>query len=250
MFLMKRAGRHLLCLSLAGVCVVAASGCGNDGNEVPADAVAKVGDTVITKEQFDHAYANAAKVEAEAQQGGLAVVPDPPKYTKCLATLNKAVAKMEHPPQVYEREVYCKESYKRLKTQAMQFLIQSQWVLQEAEDQDLTATDAEIRKAFEEQKKSFPKEKDYRKFLASSGGSEQDVLFRLKLNLLQGKLAAAIQKDQEAQQDFYTDFSEKHKKETRCADGFVVDMCSNAPEVRTNTVPVPGISAAPAAPAP
>jgi foldase protein PrsA len=206
---MKRAGRHLVCLSLAAVCAVAASGCGND---VPAGAVAKVGDTVITKEQFDHAYARAA--QTQAQQGGPAVAPDPPRYKKCVASLNKAVARMENRPQVYELEASCKQHYERLKTQAMQSLIQSQWVLQEAEDRDLTVTGAAVRKEFEEQKKaSFPKEKDYRKFLKASGSSEQDILFRIKLGELQSKLTVAIQKDQEKVSDEdVEEYYEKNKK--------------------------------------
>ena len=52
----------------------------------------------------------------------------------------------------------------------MQFLIQAEWVQQEAEERDVKVTDAEVKKSFEDQKKqAFPKEADYQKFLKTSG---------------------------------------------------------------------------------
>ena len=180
-------------LSLAGICAVAATGCG--GDDVPSDAVAKVGNVVITKQAFDHWYASAAK--SQAQQGGPAVPPDPPNYTKCVDAL-KAAAPKGSKPDDSDLKKQCKQSYDQLKQQVMQFLIQSQWVQQEAEEQDVKVSGKEVRTLFEDQKKqAFPKEKDYEKFLRTSGATEQDILFRIKLDALQNKLTAKIQKEQE-----------------------------------------------------
>jgi foldase protein PrsA len=181
-------------LSLAGICAVAATGCG--GSDVPSDAVARVGNTVITKQQFDHWYRSAAK--SQAQQGGPAVAPDPPRYAKCVAALRKAQPKGAEAPADAELKKQCRQSYTQLKQQVMQFLIQSQWVQQEAEDQGVSVSGKEVRTLFEDQKKqAFPKERDYRKFLRTSGATEQDILFRIKLDALQNKLTEKIQKDQE-----------------------------------------------------
>ena len=77
----------------------------------------------------------------------------------------------------------------------MQFLIQAEWVQQEAEDRDVKVTDAEVKKSFEDQKKqAFPKEADYKKFLKDSGMSEEDILFRVKLDMLQTKLTQKVTK--------------------------------------------------------
>ena len=180
-------------LSLAGICAVAATGCG--GDDVPSDAVAKVGNVVITKQAFDHWYASAAK--SQAQQGGPAVPPDPPNYTKCVDAL-KAAAPKGSKPDDSDLKKQCKQSYDQLKQQVMQFLIQSQWVQQEAADQDVKVSSKEVQTLFEDQKKqAFPKEKDYEKFLRTSGATEQDILFRIKLDALQNKLTAKIQKEQE-----------------------------------------------------
>jgi foldase protein PrsA len=184
--------RLLAGASLAGLCVVAAAGCG--GDDVPSDAVARVGDTIITKQHFDHWYASAAK--GQQQQGGPSVAPDPPTYAKCVAAL-KAQQPKGSKSKDSDLEKQCKTSYDQLKQQVMQFLIQSQWVQQEAADQDVKVSGTEVKRLFEDQKKqAFPKEKDYKKFLSQSGASEQDILFRIKLDALQNKLTAKIQKEQ------------------------------------------------------
>jgi foldase protein PrsA len=181
-------------VSLAAITAIAASGCGS--SDVPSDAVAKVGNTVITKEQFDHWYESAAK--SQAQQGGPAAPPDPPNYTKCIAALKEAQPKGAEAPADAELKKQCRQGYDQLKQQVMQFLIQSQWVQQEAEDQDVSVSGKEVRTLFEDQKKqAFPKEREYKKFLRTSGATEQDILFRIKLDALQNKLTEKIQKDQE-----------------------------------------------------
>ena len=75
----------------------------------------------------------------------------------------------------------------------MQFLIQAEWVEQEAEEQDIKISDKEIERALEDQKKqAFPNDKQYEEFLASSGMTEEDVLFRVKLSQLQQKLTEKV----------------------------------------------------------
>ena len=75
--------KSILALAVVGLGATAFAGCGND---VPAGAVAKVGDSTITQDEFDKWLNTAAKGTA---QGGTAVVPDPPDYTKCVAAKAK-----------------------------------------------------------------------------------------------------------------------------------------------------------------
>src|SRR5215210_9247069 len=85
--------KSILALAVAGLGVAAFAGCGND---VPAGAVAKVGDSTITQDEFDKWLNTAAKGNA---QGGAAVVPDPPDFTKCAAAKAKTpVPKGEKEP--------------------------------------------------------------------------------------------------------------------------------------------------------
>ncbi|MEJ7714891.1 MAG: hypothetical protein WKF40_03955 [Thermoleophilaceae bacterium] len=64
--------RSLATVALTTACAAVVAGCGSD---VPANSVAKVGDSNITKEEFNRWLKNAASGQS---QGGTAVVPDAP----------------------------------------------------------------------------------------------------------------------------------------------------------------------------
>ena len=193
-------------MAAIGLSALAISACGND---VPSGAVATVGDETITQDEFDKWLNTAARGQA---QGGAAAVPDPPDFEKCVA------AKKKQPlPQGQERpsdatlKKQCRTEYDTLKTEVMQFLIQAEWVQQEAEEQDVKVSDKEIKQSFEDQKKqAFPNDKAYKEFLETSGMSEEDILFRVKLDQLQQKLTAKITQD--AKKVTEADISEYYDK--------------------------------------
>ena len=189
---MTRASTHSLLVAAAAVLGVAIlAGCGND---VPTGAVAKVGDSTISQEDFDKWLTTAAS--SQTQTGGTATVPDPPDFEKCVAAKEKVpVPQGQAKPTESALKKQCKTEYDTLKREVMQFLIQAEWVQQEAEKQDIKVSDAEIKRSFEDQKKaSFPTDKAYAQFLKTSGMSEEDILFRVKLNELQTKLTQKITK--------------------------------------------------------
>jgi foldase protein PrsA len=201
--------KSILALAAATLGVAAFTGCGND---VPAGAVAKIGDATITQDEFDKWLNTAARGNA---QGGAAVVPDPPDYTKCVAAKSKTpVPKGQKEPTDDALKKQCKSEYDQLKREVMQFLIQAEWVQQEAADQDIKVTDAQIKKSFEDQKKqAFPNDKQYKEFLASSGMSEQDILFRVKLDQLQQKLTQKVTEDaKKVSDEDISAYYEKNKK--------------------------------------
>ena len=75
--------RRLISLLAAAVALpVAIAGCGND---VPSGAVAKIDDTVIKKEEFDHWLQAAAKGQQPPGTGGEVVIPEPPDFEECIA---------------------------------------------------------------------------------------------------------------------------------------------------------------------
>jgi hypothetical protein len=182
------------------VCVLALAGCGGDsdgGDEksekpaapqraaqpegLPAEAVARVGDAVITKTTAAH------WIEAARRQ-----------------------------------EPGC-GSKKRCREQAMQFLVSAQWLLQESERLGVTASDTEVRRAFEEDKReAFPREKDYREFLETSGRTEADLLFQVRLSVLTNKLQkktegrGAKRRRQQRLETFVTRFQRAYKSKTTC----------------------------------
>ena len=199
----------LLPLAALAVGLAVLSGCGSD---VPSGAVAKVGDATITQEEFDKWLSTAAKGNA---QGGTAAVPDPPDYEKCVAAKAKTpVPKDQKKPTDDALKKQCKSEYDALKKEVMQFLIQAEWVQQEAADQDIKVTDAQIKKSFEDQKKqAFPNDKQYTQFLASSGMTEEDILFRVRLDQLQQKLTQKVTEDaKKVSDEDLSAYYEKNKK--------------------------------------
>ena len=87
----------------------------------------------------------------------------------------------------------CEQEFDSLKQQVMQFLISAEWIQQEADARDIEVTDEEVQKQFEDQKnQSFPNEKDYQQFLKTSGQTEEDLLFRVKLDVLSNKVREEI----------------------------------------------------------
>ncbi|MFL5780956.1 MAG: peptidyl-prolyl cis-trans isomerase [Thermoleophilaceae bacterium] len=203
----------LLAAALAVALIVA--GC---GDSVPKDAVAKVGDTSITKAQFQHWLEAAARQQSQSEPGqpaSQATVPDPPNFTRCVAEKQKQkVPKGAQPPPVAQLKSQCKQQYDGLKNQTMQFLISAQWLEQEAKSRGVKATPAQVRKTFEDQKKqAFPKEADYQKFLKTSGRTESDLLFQVRLSVLTNALQAkVVEKAGKVSDQQVKDYYDKNKK--------------------------------------
>jgi foldase protein PrsA len=181
----------LIPLALITGAAIALVACGND---VPPNAVAKVGDETITQDEFDKWVETAVKSQA---QGTAAVIPDPPDFTKCVAAKKKGPTQAGQAKQTdAQLKKQCETEYDTLKGQVMQFLIQAEWVVQEAEKRNIKVSDKAVRKSFEDQKKqAFPTDKAYKQFLKTSGMTEADILFRVKLSQLQEKLTQKVTED-------------------------------------------------------
>jgi foldase protein PrsA len=174
----------LIVLALMSAAVVlVVTGCGGG---VPSDSVATVGGTTIKKDEFNHWLSIAARQQVAPGSSAKPAVPDPPNYTNCVATLQKQPApKGQQKPSAAALKAQCKQQYEGLKSQVMQFLIQSQWLLQEANSRNLTAKPATVQKQLDDQiKQSFPKRADFDKFLKTSGMTMNDLLFRVKVDVL------------------------------------------------------------------
>ena len=188
---MMRAVRVSLALCAFFVPAALVAGCGG----VPGNAVATVDGTTIEKESFDHWLSVAAK--SGGQQG--AAVPDPPEYTKCVAAKRKLqpAKPAKGQPKVTTKQLrdQCKQEYQALRDQVMQLLVSFEWIEGEAEAMNIKLSDAEVKKSFDKQRKQqFPKDADYKKFLKDSGQSEQDILQRVRLELLSNKIRDKIVK--------------------------------------------------------
>jgi len=198
-------------ISLAAVVGVGATfaACGG----VPGNAVATVDGEAVNKEEFSHWMAVAAKSTGQAN----AAVPDPESgYAKCVATKRKATpAPAKGQPKVTHAQLktQCKTEYEQLRNQVLQLLISFKWIQGEADSMNVKVTDAEVKKSFDEQKKqSFPKEADYQKFIKTSGQTQEDILQRVKLDLLSNKIRDKVTKGKDQVSDkAIADFYNKNK---------------------------------------
>ena len=190
------------------ILAVAGTGFFAHGGE-PGDAVATVDGQAIERQEFDH------WVTIAASSSGSAVPPDPETgYRRCVAAKRKALraaAKGRRKVTDAQLASECKQEYAQLRNQVMQLLISFKWIEGEAAAQSITVTDAEVAQSFQEQKQqSFPKEADYQRFLKQSGQTQDDILQRLRFDLLSNKLRDKVTagKDQISDQtveQFYND---------------------------------------------
>jgi foldase protein PrsA len=183
-------------LITTGVVAAVAGG----GGGVPAGAVATVDGEPIDESAFDHWLTVAAR--SSGRPG--AEVPKPPDFADCVAAKRKAqpapakgkkgkeAAQAKTDAQLKEE---CRREYQDLRDRALSLLISQRWIEGEAEELGVSVTDAEVKKSFEEQRKrSFPKEADFRKWLTESGQSEEDILQRVRYDLLQTKISDRMSK--------------------------------------------------------
>jgi foldase protein PrsA len=206
---MSKPVRLLLALCALAVMAAVAVGCGG----VPGNAVAEVDGESIERETFDHWLQIAAKSSGQPN----ATVPDAPEYTECVANKRKTTPKPgKGQPKVTDDQLkdQCKQEYEALRDQVLQLLVSFQWIEGEAEEMGIEVSDAEVKKSFDQQRKqSFPKDADYKKFLKDSGQSEEDIMQRVKLDLLSNKIRDEVIKGKDKVSDAQIqDFYDKNKE--------------------------------------
>jgi foldase protein PrsA len=179
----------LLCSGLAA--------CGGSSG----DAVVQVNGQAITKTAYTHWLGVAASASAAALPGQKAakpVVPEPPAYTACIAhlkTIEPKPAKGQKPRTEPQLKTQCEQQYKALQQQVLGFLISADWVIGQAEEQGVKLEDKAVVAQFDKLKKQqFPKEAEFRKFMATTGQSTSDLLLRVKLSMLSTKIQEKVTK--------------------------------------------------------
>jgi len=188
-----RAFRITAALGAVLFALVGFAACGG----IPGDAVVSVDGKSITKNTFNH-WMNVAAASSATTPGSKPAIPDPPKYTQCIARAKAQAkpAKGQTPPTEAALKSQCVQQYKTLQQEVLGFLISSTWVLGEASSLGVKVTDKEVKKQFEKIKsQQFPKAAEFEKFLKTSGQTVSDLLLRVKLNLLSSKIQQKIVKE-------------------------------------------------------
>jgi foldase protein PrsA len=105
------------------------------------------------------------------------------------------VAQYRHWKEIARRSAP-RSSEQALRRQVMQLLIQELWVEGEAAERGIAVSDAEVDRAFREQKRqSFVSRRAWRDFLRTSGFTVGDIKFRVRLEQLSNKLRRRAVRD-------------------------------------------------------
>ncbi len=185
-----------LCAFFALAFTVAACGGDDDSNDVPSNAVASVDGQPVSKADYDR-WAEITAKSASAQ-GGTAVIPDPPNYTQCIAALTRQARSVrgQRVPSESALRAQCRQLETQVRQQTMALLIQAIWFDEEAKDLGIEVTDADVRRVLAETKRSsFPRRGDYERFLRQTGMTNEDVLFRLRIQRLGEDISEKVQRD-------------------------------------------------------
>jgi parvulin-like peptidyl-prolyl isomerase len=176
----NRIGRLILALGAIFVAAVAVAGC---GSAIPGDSVAVVAGNPITRATLAHWGYIAAVGSSEQSPGSPVIVPDPPVYTKCIASLRKVA-----PASIPESEL--KSACQQQFAQTMEYLIRADWIQGQAAAKGLKATNAEVQKAFNTAKgQQFKTDAQFQAFLKQTGQTLNDILYRFRITVLAQKLA-------------------------------------------------------------
>lgn len=121
-----------------------------------------------------------------------------------------------------------------LRRETMEFLIQAAWVALEARKHRLALTRRAVRRTFARQKReAFRNEREYRRFVTRSPLTEGDLLFRVKLDMLQSRISRHVTRSakspaakRRALNRSVREFRRRWRARTVCARGYVIADCS------------------------
>ena len=195
--------RSILALGAFFVLAAAVAGCGSG---VPGNSVASVAGNPITLQAFNHWMYVAAKEQASQNPGQPVIVPnDPPNFSNCIAEARQGIPSLAKTATKTLR-TDCQQLFTSLSSQVMDFLIKAYWYQADANKLGVKVTDAEVQKAFLAAKnQQFPNGSGYASFLSSSGQTQDDIVYRFKINTIVQKLVAKHTKPitQAAIQNYY-----------------------------------------------
>lgn len=179
--------RRAALVAVVGLAHAAAPASGQE-QPLPLNAVARVGDEPILTGHFRKWLRVAAL--GQDPRGG---VPHPPSFTRCIGAERKRLARKRRGVSRATLRRRCRRRYEALKREVMQFLVQSAWVRQEAAARGIAVARREVRRQLRSQRRqAFDTDREYRRFLRRSGMTEADLLYRVKVDLLQTRITRQV----------------------------------------------------------
>jgi foldase protein PrsA len=190
----------LLAVSVGALGSTALVGCG-DSDELPDDAVAQVGDTPITKADFEEALLFATGRDSDPRDRGA-----------CVARKRReATQDGDTPAPEAELAKQCRRAYEQIKANVMDYLIKAEWTRQEAERRDIVVTDAQVKRVVANAQEGGLLDTTT---LKRAGVGEEQLLARVRQNQLQARITEQVtQQAREVSSQDITDYYRQHKAE-------------------------------------
>jgi len=166
----------------------------------------------------------------------LGLVSEPADYGECEQAAKKVIprsftGKLKIPnAQIAQK---CRLLHDAIKTQALNYLISTEWTLIEGAEEGLRVSNKQLHEAFaRERKLRYPTEADLRKYLSEQSLTLSDLLYQLKRSILVSRILprfeAKVKKAGGGEKVYVKLALERYKKliaGTRCKPGYVVTDC-------------------------
>jgi hypothetical protein len=175
------------------------------------------------------------------------VVPDPPRYTRCIAYRRRYPATFQTGSAATATLTgECQHEYEKEQLKALYTLITSVWVADEASELGVTLTGTELDRLIAADEEQTPQ---IRRFLVGARGTNADLRARVKLIALTAKIQQKLEAEPSQHQTsarrqrelnrFGATFERKWRARTTCRQQYSVPICNDYRPPRTATGLVP-----------
>jgi len=217
--------------------VVAALGLAACGGSDPSETVAQVGASPITRTAVSHWMSTLGGGDYYELSGShtlpAGLLSDPPDYSRCVSSLEAAAAPSARsgltpaaaltPTELLRK---CRELNLAVRTQTVAYLVAAQWQASVDSDEGITVTEGEVQQLFKKVKaEEYPTAGDLRQYLESHRSGLADLLFILKLDVLQQKASTKLTAGGQQAATEFAAAGRRWTAKTSCSAGYVVQDC-------------------------
>jgi hypothetical protein len=194
----------------------------------PASAVVvQVGNTAITRAQYEHwMRIGDATVQKPPATGPLPkpVNYEPPDFTECVAHLRAGTVLHETTSQLKAK---CEQTFRGIQERIVRFLIRGYWLRQEAAEDGITVSPAELQSEFNKIKQQeFPTAVSFQRLLTATRQRSSDLMFAVETEMLAAKLQQRSESNSEGGVEVSNrKLVKKWTARTDCQPGYVVIGC-------------------------
>lgn len=222
-----------LAVGVALALLLVISGCGGGGGARDGVAAEVNGKTVSTA-SLEHWIPIEAVISRESvptHPVPPGEVPDPPRYTNCIAYERHVAATTPGESLVLsakQLKAQCRERYKAVREHMLQILISFQWLEAEAATMGVEVSNDEVQQAWDRFKaEALGGDPGLKKYLKYTGATLQDELLVVKMDQLSLKLQKKViaERGISGARKYYEAFPRRWAAKTSCSKGYVIPEC-------------------------